>query len=725
MMTSEELREAAQLHGMVDEDEASPQEDPSSSSSSSESPSGRPANGRASLAAYGDTFYADYDMTRDVRYNAAISRSSSAQQSGGYDRSSSFHAPAPAAFEDEMENDADLPPFSYTYSSTLSYLFGTLHSQKFRESVVLVAVACIFSSLVVACIRGPPPEMYVFRGGDGGMLPDFAHPDQIQNFERMRARIVAAGISTARSLQPSGGDGRNARYAALAWLAAGDERAMDSHDDGFLDRYALAVLWFETNGPLREPGADGHPPDAETKPPEHHDEERHEGYDSRGEGMRPADHEGEKSAPPEAWADDSGWMTGMGVCGWKGVTCKSVSEPTDPVKDGSEAPTLRRRTANSANTTDGDGPIISLSLPSNGMSGPLPRELFTALKTLKTLDLSNNHLTGRIPRAVIGASSGPQSKGGVLDTLALGNNNLEGGIPPGLGAGGTLRRLDLHNNFLNGTVPPSFGDSSSLLEYLFLEENGLTGKVPPELFRAPSHLRELSLRDNGLSGPLPEVVISLEEEGAASFTNSAAADGSMLLPMENLRLDHNFLTGSLPSSFGLLHRLTELHLFRNELKGTLPASWSDLDVLTDLYLDHNSLTGQIPPEWGGMVRLRQLYLENNMLTGVISTVVIGGMTDLEKFMVGNNHLGGGLSPTIGQLYQLRWMGVEENDLTGVLPSEMGSLQKLEVLRINGNRFSPSAVPNSVCTLTDEKFAGALREFQADCTIECNCCTNCI
>ena len=61
-------------------------------------------------------------------------------------------------------------------------------------------------------------------------------------------------------------------------------------------------------------------------------------------------------------------------------------------------------------------------------------------------------------------------------------------------------------------------------------------------------------------------------------------------------------------------------------------------------------------------------------------------------------------------------------LTGGVPSELGYLESMKVLYLDGSRLS-GRVPGEVCNLTS---TGSLETFVTDCVqeIRCRCCTEC-
>ena len=54
------------------------------------------------------------------------------------------------------------------------------------------------------------------------------------------------------------------------------------------------------------------------------------------------------------------------------------------------------------------------------------------------------------------------------------------------------------------------------------------------------------------------------------------------------------LTGTIPSSVGLLSRLTKLDIHSNSIQGIIPSSFGNLNNIQKLRLDSNKLSGSVP-----------------------------------------------------------------------------------------------------------------------------------
>jgi hypothetical protein len=101
----------------------------------------------------------------------------------------------------------------------------------------------------------------------------------------------------------------------------------------------------------------------------------------------------------------------------------------------------------------------------NQIYGPIPLEWAAASSNITSLILSNNRLSGTLPRF--------QSPW--MHTLFLANNSLHGTIPNQLGK--ALSFIHLQQNLLTGTLPNVISQSDYLVE-VNVSFNNLTGMVP-------------------------------------------------------------------------------------------------------------------------------------------------------------------------------------------------------------------------------------------------------
>jgi len=106
----------------------------------------------------------------------------------------------------------------------------------------------------------------------------------------------------------------------------------------------------------------------------------------------------------------------------------------------------------------------------------------------------------------------------------------------------------------------------------------------------------------------------------------------------DLDLDGNqMIGGSMPDIFGDLPLLTTLDLDDNQLSGTIPESIYTKDLLGTLDLNDNQISGTISNNISNLSRLIILQLDDNLMTGTIPTV-IGELSDLRECLFSQNFL---------------------------------------------------------------------------------------
>ncbi|PSR89708.1 Kinase-like protein TMKL1 precursor [Actinidia chinensis var. chinensis] len=211
----------------------------------------------------------------------------------------------------------------------------------------------------------------------------------------------------------------------------------------------------------------------------------------------------------------SSWNTSVPLCQWRGLKwvfsnatpllCTDLSSPQWTNLSLSKDPSLH---------------LLSLQLPSAGLSGTLPREL-GELSSLQSLYLSVNSLSGTVPLELGYSSS--------LSNIDLGDNLLNGSLPTSIwNLCDRLISLRLHGNSLSGSLPePALPNSTcNSLQFLDLGHNKFFGNFPEFITRFRI-LRLLDLANNGFSGSIPEDLGGLN--------------------LEKLNLSYNNFSGVLPN----------------------------------------------------------------------------------------------------------------------------------------------------------------------------------
>lgn len=113
------------------------------------------------------------------------------------------------------------------------------------------------------------------------------------------------------------------------------------------------------------------------------------------------------------------------------------------------------------------GSLQKLDLSNNRLSGTIPRRLCSWLPFLVSLDLSNTQLNGEIPPELAECR--------FVNSLVLSDNRLSGQIPVQLSSLGRLVTFSVSNNDLTGRIP-SFFTSPSYSTDDFNGNKGLCGR---------------------------------------------------------------------------------------------------------------------------------------------------------------------------------------------------------------------------------------------------------
>ncbi|KAK4347494.1 hypothetical protein RND71_033833 [Anisodus tanguticus] len=176
--------------------------------------------------------------------------------------------------------------------------------------------------------------------------------------------------------------------------------------------------------------------------------------------------------------------------------------------------------------------------------------------------LSNNKLTGNIPKSVQGMN---------LGALDLSGNRFSGSVPPCIRNVASLRQLYLASNKLNSRLPASLGSLQDLIEFN-VSSNLLSAKLPLET----ENLKVATLIDlskNDFSGEIPNTLGGLDR-------------------LTKHSLAHNRLDGPIPDPFGKMLALEFLDMCNNNLNGEIPKSLEALVYLKYLNISFNKLSGK-------------------------------------------------------------------------------------------------------------------------------------
>ncbi|KAF5464010.1 hypothetical protein F2P56_014125, partial [Juglans regia] len=243
----------------------------------------------------------------------------------------------------------------------------------------------------------------------------------------------------------------------------------------------------------------------------------------------------------------------------------------------------------------------------------------------------------------------------------IGNCQIRGHIPMGMGFLKGLNWLDLGDNNLTGNIPFTIGGLERL-QRLHLYNNKIEGLILEELCQL-RNLGELDLANNRISGFIPNCISNL----------------SLLV---ELNLSSNRLESSIPLNIWSLENLFLLDLSLNSLGEHLPSNMKKLDTLEYLNLSRNEIAGEIPSIIGAFESLRYLDFSNNSFQGGIPQS-FGNLKGLDLLDLSYNNLSGVIPKSLEALPYLKYLNLSFNKLVGEIPSG-GPFVNLTAESLSGN-----------------------------------------
>ncbi|KAL9185839.1 hypothetical protein ACHAXT_003616 [Thalassiosira profunda] len=607
-------------------------------------------------------------------------------------------------------------------------------------------IVSLFLLAVIVSI-GAILGVVVSRGNEEGSTSqaDDSWPSGASNakddarLQRTLAFLAEQGVSDPSSLelwQVEARDQWTPQVKAARWISQDDPREIpiplwspsalpSSEGYAFLQRYALAVLFFSTGG-------------------------------------------------PEYWQWKMYFTSGLHECLW--VDEFTATRMQDKVRWGvscSEDPDVGNYV--------GSQVVEAIILPPfNNMIGTLPSEL-RHLANLRTFSIQyNDGIVGTIP-----FQYGWLDR---LSRLNLAYTSLSGRIPPELALFNKLQTLHLTGNYLsgdssvgdldflskmtslthllldyNGNITGTLPDLSELsrLEHIFLSNTRMRGTLPAWLPKL-SQLKGLFLDDCSFEGNLDvlHAMTNLTHVVLEDNSFEGRIDDTFFSGLEKLvvlDLSGNAFSGFVPSHFFHLPQLIVLDLSDNKLVGTLPEGrqnsglqsddfsiaeycgqcmWKSTSFncdervafLTNQYQmteeqAQQSLFTAFPSTIGNLDRLEILFLGKNEFYPNAVPTWLRGMSQLKELSLKSSSLEGTIPSWIGELTNLSFLDLGENDLSGTIPRALNSLKELMVLILNSNRLEGPLLYKTL--LIEDNFIGgdvsyvcsqnAITHFVADCS----------
>jgi Leucine-rich repeat (LRR) protein len=340
-----------------------------------------------------------------------------------------------------------------------------------------------------------------------------------------------------------------------------------------------------------------------------------------------------------------------------------------------------------------------LLLANNNLQGTIPPELQYLSNSLEQMHLEfNTGLSGDFPSSFSNLSN--------LWSLELQHCALTGELPDWLGLDLPLRRLGLSNNFFTGSIPSSLSTQATSLQILALDDNGLKANIGD--FSNLTRLQFLYLEDNKITGELTTPLITnwanMKELDLSNNQIKSSLPMDLFVNMEFLEildLHGNEFYGQISDRALPQSKLVFLALQNNDLTGTISSSFKLMTNLKHLDLSRNQFSTMIPRDTLSlMTNLRYLFIGSNSYDAQIIPEVLFDLTNLRELSLKQSNLIGQIPAAIGNLTNLQLLDLDQNDLTGKIPEEMGQmLSGLDHLMLNRNQLT-GTIPESFASLND-------------------------
>jgi Leucine-rich repeat (LRR) protein len=370
----------------------------------------------------------------------------------------------------------------------------------------------------------------------------------------------------------------------------------------------------------------------------------------------------------DSWHDKYNFLSEKSTCEWN-----------RNLFDGLEPPGISCGT---------DGTIVSsFRSPANNLKGPIPPEI-TYLSNLKTIDVLNNTIDGTLSHLANLSR---------LERLDLTRNAFTGSLPEFLFRYEQLNSLVLDNNLFDGTISHLAGKSPNL-KYFSISENSLVGQIPSSIGQN-TVLQSLALLSNQLTGTIPEFASDSKMVhlliGNNKLNGTIPTTIGSLSALQLLGLFANDFSGTIPTEISNCQKIIHVDVGENSLSGNIGQVVDSLSPsLVVLDASRNLLEGIIPTSVGILTKLTFLDLQDNNVGGVLPSE-LGLLNQLEVLDIAFNEFTGSVPLTLANLSNLATLLLVGNNLNG---SSLDSLCSINIDFFAANTCSePDKIECSCCT----------------------------
>ncbi|KAL2967139.1 hypothetical protein AAZX31_16G159000 [Glycine max] len=343
--------------------------------------------------------------------------------------------------------------------------------------------------------------------------------------------------------------------------------------------------------------------------------------------------------------------------------------------------------------------LESLSIGSNSLEGGIPKSFGDAC-ALRSLDMSYNSLSEEFPMIIHHLSGCARYS---LEGLDLGMNQINGTLPD-LSIFSSLRELTLYGNKLNGEIPKDIKFPPQL-EQLDLQSNSLKGVLTDYHFANMSKLYDLELSDNSL------LALAFSQNWVPPFQLSHIGLRSCKLgpvfpkwletqnQFRDIDISNAGIADMVPKWFWAnlaFREFISMNISYNNLGGIIP-NFPTKNIQYSLTLGPNQFDGPIPPFLRGFLFLD---LSKNQFSDSRSFLCVNGTVEtLYELDLSNNRFSGKIPDCWSHFKPLTYLDLSHNNFSGRIPTSMGSLLHLQALLLRNNNLTDE-IPFSLRNCTN-------------------------
>ncbi|KAK4726612.1 hypothetical protein R3W88_031529 [Solanum pinnatisectum] len=242
-----------------------------------------------------------------------------------------------------------------------------------------------------------------------------------------------------------------------------------------------------------------------------------------------------------------------------------------------------------------------------------------------------------------------------------------------------------------------------------LKRLNIIGILPPK-FANLTHQQELDLTRNYLSGSIPSsygqlrvTILSLLGNRISGPIPKELGD---IFTLEELVLENNLLERPLPPNLGSLNRLRKMSLSANNLNGTIPENFSNLKNMIDFRIDGTSISGTIPDFIGNWTEMDRLRI-SNLRGEQMQFPNLQGLTNMERLTLRNFSIFGPIPKYVGAMPNLKLLDLSNNMLNDTIPDTFEQLDfdnmyfYLQCMLLGNNTLS-GAIPSWMLSMSGGK-----------------------